>query len=490
MNTQFLGHPKGLFLVSGVELWERFSYYGMLGLLVLFLTANASTGGFYWSTPTALKLMGIYSGFVFAAPAVGGWIANRFWGERKCILYGGVLVVLGHLLLGGPAYFPAIIDWLAGSSVSKALLSDGISYETFFLSESALKLAGFSNENIDSNTSLLLLGYHLKLWSFLIGLCFIVMGTGLIKPAVSSIINHLYSPQSKSRQTGYAIFMASIYLGSFSANFIAGTLGEKVGWHVGFTAAAIGMIIGVVTYVHWQQSCFGEIGSKPLNPKTKDKTQQTKLTPEDINRLALVICMGIFTIVYAVAFYQKGGMLNLYTKEYVDRVIFGFEIPATWFLSISTGIFILFAPFLVNLFASQFPKVNAIKKLALGLMLIGLSYSLLALGDMTRENDSHISAIWILLTYFLFGLGDVLVWPSQISAAAALSPKHLTSFVVGAWYLTIGIGSWFTGYVGALSTSYSHLSVFVGISVVCLLSAGLLYLSHNRLLKLSSSVSI
>jgi POT family proton-dependent oligopeptide transporter len=490
MSTQFIGHPKGVFLVSGVELWERFSYYGMLGLLVLFLTADATTGGFHWSTATALKLMGIYSGFVFASPAIGGWLANRFWGERKCILYGGVLVVFGHLLLGGPAYFPALIDIFAGSSISQALLSGGISYETFFLSESALSLAGFSVESIGSNASLLLLGYHLKLWSFLIGLCLIVMGTGLIKPAVSSIINHLYSPQSKSRQTGYAIFMASIYLGSFSANFIAGTLGEKVGWHAGFTAAAIGMVIGVATYMYWQQSCFGEIGTKPLNPKTKDKTQQIKLTSEDSNRLALVICMGLFTIVYAVAFYQKGGMLNLYTKEYVDRVVFGFEIPATWFLSISTGIFILFAPFLVKLFATQFPKVNAIKKLALGLMLIGLSYSLLALGDMTREDDSHISAIWILLTYCLFGLGDVLVWPSQISAAAALSPKHLTSFVVGAWYLTIGIGSWFTGYVGALSTSYSHLSIFAGISVVCLLSAGLLYLAHNRLVKLSGNVSI
>ncbi|MEP2652403.1 MAG: peptide MFS transporter [Paraglaciecola sp.] len=490
MNNKVWGNPKGVFLVSGVELWERFSYYGMLGLLVLFLTANANTGGLQWSTETALKLMGIYSGFIFAAPAIGGWIANNYWGERKCIFYGGLLVTVGHLLLGGPVYFPYLIDLLSDEPISNLLLSSNISYETLFADkETLIQVSSLSLDQV-TQYSWLVVGYHLKLWSFLIGLGLIVMGTGLIKPAVSSIINHFYAPGSKSRDSGFAFFMSSIYLGAFSANFVAGTLGEKLGWHAGFSAAALGMVVGITAYIIWQKKYLGDIGIEPQNPSKSRNEQPIKLSLEHKKRLALVVLMGVFTVIYAVAFYQKGGMLNLYTLNKVNRVVWGFEIPATWFLSISTGIFIVSAPYLVKLVAHKFPKIDAIYKLALGLICIGIAYSLLALGDVIGGDNEKVSILWIVLTYILFGLGDVLVWPAQISAAAALAPKHLTSFVVGAWYLTIGIGSWLTGYVGALSTEYSHLSLFVGISTACLFSATVLMLCYGSLSKLSGKVSL
>jgi len=489
MNDKIWGHPKGIFLVSGVELWERFSYYGMLGLLVLFLTASSNSGGFQWSTETALKLMGVYTGLVFAAPAVGGWIANRYWGERKCIFYGGVLVTVGHLLLGGPAYFPLIVDYLYGNSISGILLSSGVSYENFFLSSIEL-IEILPPLTSAADYSWLLLTYHLKLWSFLTGLTLIVLGTGLIKPAVSSIINHFYSEDSKSRQSGFAIFMASIYLGSFSANFIAGTLGEKVGWHAGFSVAAVGMIVGMLAYLFLQKKYLGDIGTEPLNPSRSDHSAGVILTKEDKSRLALVILMGLFTVIYAVAFYQKGGMLNLYTKSQVDREVLGFEIPTTWFLSISTGIFILFAPFLVKTLTRVLPSLDAIKKLALGLAFIALAYGILAAGDFHNGTNKQVPASWIVLNYILFGLGDILVWPAQIAAAAALSPKHLTSFVIGAWYLTIGIGSWLTGYVGALSIDHSYFEVFTLISVTCFVAAAVLILFYPVLIRLAGGASL
>jgi len=487
---KIFNQPKGLFLVSGVELWERFSYYGMLGLLVLFLTANASTGGFNWPTETALKLMGFYTGFVFASPALGGWITSRFLGERKSILYGGLLVFVGHLLLGGPVYFPAMIDMLSGQHISPLLDDSALSYNAFFSTEAYLA-DFFRNHPLGTqHLSWLVWGYSLKLWSFLVGLALIIVGTGLIKPAVSSIINHFYPEGGEERQTGFTIFMVSIYIGSFTANFIAGTLGEKIGWHAGFTAAAIGMFIGVAAYLIGQQRYLGDIGQLPQNPYKTQNIEPQALKPEHKKRIALILLMGLFTVVYAVAFYQKGGLLNLYTQEKINRTIFDFEIPATWFLAISTGTFILFAPFITKLISRKFPSLEAIQKLAIGLALIACGYVILFMAESFAGSDTKISTLWMVFTYILFGIGDVFVWPAQIAAAAALAPKHLTSFIVGSWYLTIGLGSWFTGYVGALSIHYSHSTTFFILAAGCLLAALILIAIRRSALKLASGVAL
>ncbi len=484
------GHPKGLFLVSGVELWERFSYYGMLGLLVLFLTSGPETGGFNWPTEMALKLMGIYTGLVFASPAIGGWIANRYLGERKAILLGGLLVLLGHLLLGGPVYLLALIDTLSGTPVTTVLHSKNLNFSSLFASgETISEMLG--PKYASANTlGWLTLAYHLKLWSFLAGLVLIVLGTGLIKPAVSSIINHFYPKGGTDRQTGFTIFMVSIYLGSFSANFIAGTLGEKIGWHAGFTAAAIGMAIGVAAYLLGQEKYLSSIGIAPQN-QGRSKDRPSKLTTEQKRRICLILYMGLFTVVYAIAFYQKGGLLNLYAQQRLDRSLLGFEVPATWFLSISTGTFILFAPLVARLIGTWLPSFGAFQKLAIGLGLLALGYVLMFLGEWTFDpSGGKASALWLVMTYILFGIADIFVWPPQIAAAAALSPKHLTSFIVGAWYLTIGLGSWFTGYVGALSLHFSHLTTFAIIAASCAFVALIMYATRHWALKMASDIKV
>lgn len=490
-DRKLIGHPKGLFLVSGVELWERFSYYGMLGLLVLFLTANAGTGGFNWPETTALKLMGVYTGIAFAAPAAGGWISNRFLGERRCILAGGLLVAAGHLLLGGPAYLPPLIDGLSGENTTALLRTPGLSYADFFRSEASLAAMLTDAGSTVTDASWALLSYHLKLWSFLLGLALILIGTGLIKPTVSSIINHLYAPGDKARQTGFTIFMVSIYIGSLSANFIAGTLGETVGWHAGFTAATVGMLIGVAAYLGGQNAYLGNLGLTPQNPRPATGGTRPALTREHKRRIALILLMGAFTVLYAVAFYQKGGLLNLYAKQNIDRTVLGFQIPATWFLTISTGTFVLLAPLVISRLGRWRPDLDAIGKLAAGLALIACGYLLLSVAEF-RGGDAEggISALWLVLTYVFFGLGDIFVWPAQIAAAAALAPKHLVSLIVGAWYLTIGLGSWFTGYVGALAHTYSHLTVFLGLAITCLAAAALLRLMRKRASRLAHGIAL
>lgn len=497
MNQATLfGHPKGLFLVSGTELWERFSYYGMLGLLVLFLTADSGIGGFAWSSAAALKLLGFYSGLIFAVPAIGGWVTSRWLGERRAILYGGLLVALGHVLLGGPVYLLGIAGAISGLDIGSALNAPGLRFDRLFPDDEFLTSVVAAYPGVSDPGGFLAwlrLGYVLKLWSFLLGLVLIVIGTGLIKPSVSSIVDRLYDKDDSRRQSGFTIFMVSIYVGSFTANFVAGTMGEKIGWHVGFSAAAIGMLIGIAAYVIGQKKYLGNVGMIPQAREFAHlKSTHHALDRKERRRIALLLIMGAHTVLYALAFYQKGGLLNLYAKENVDRVVLGFEIPATWLLTISTGIFIFFAPATIRWLGRRVPNANAIAKLAMGLILIGSAYLLLAAAETLRlaAAGGESPVVWLAMTYVLFGVADILVWPAQISAAAALAPRQFVSFSVGAWYLTIGIGATLTGYVGALSSGFGHLAVFVGLAAVCSLAGVLLIVFRPALQRLAHGATL
>lgn len=326
------------------------------------------------------------------------------------------------------------------------------------------------------------LAYYLKLWSFLLGLGLIVTGTGLIKPTVSSIINGLYGREDARRPEAFTLFMVFIYLGSFSANFIAGTLGEKLGWHYGFMAAALGMILGVGVYILKQEKYLGDVG---IQPSGKAVAGAGPLSVEEKKRIRLLLIMGAFTILYAVSFYQKGGLLNLYTRENIDMYFWGFEVPVTWLLAISTGVFVIAAPLFSRFWRYLFLQgmnVTGLHKLALGLFIMAIAYLFLIAADLTRDlaGDGKSHVMWIVATYIFFGIGDVMIWPPQIAAAASLSPARYTSFAVGAWYLTIGIGSWLTGYVGALSYSIGSTILFASISLVCAVCAGLVLLGYRR----------
>lgn len=468
----------------------------MLGLLVLFLTANADDNGFAWSRESSMKFLGFYSGLIFAAPALGGWVASRWIGERRAILAGGLLVACGHLLLGGPVYFLQLTQYLSGIDIPGALTGSGIRFNSLLPSDSQVLGILDAVNDIDAtaeNVMWIRASYILKLWSFLGGLGLIVIGTGLIKPSVSSIINHFYPPGDAQRQSGFTIFMVFIYIGSFTANLIAGTLGEKVGWHVGFSAAAIGMIIGVLVYYLGQDKHLGDIGRQPQARVAENHVaSKVPLDPNQLKRILLLFVMGAFTVIYAVAFYQKGGLLNLYARQYVTRDVAGFEIPATWLLMISTGVFMFFGTTAIRYLTRRAPSLDTVGKLALGLFAIAIGYGILSFAEYIRVNTivGEVSILWMILAYIFFGIGDILVWPAQIAAAAALAPKHLVSFFVGSWYITIGIGSWLTGYVGALADVYDHSTVFILIGTTTILCGMLLLACRRRLAKLACGVSV
>ncbi len=483
--------PRGLYLVAITEFWERFSYWGMLGLLVLFLTAPTATGGFGWSSEDALALYALYTGAVFSAPAVGGYLASRYFGERRCILWGGVCVAAGHFLLAGPALYPWLAGQLAGQPIGEWLHGCGITLGKIWPDaaiSSALRSGRCAPQGSGAS---LAAAYAMQAWSFVLGLVLIVVGTGFIKSTVSSIVGKLYEAGDRRRDEGYGIFMAFIYLGALLSNFVAGTLGEKVGWHYGFAAAGLGMAGGLAWYVARHKKVLGDIGLAPDRQQVvATRGAEIRATPVERARILVAVLMSLFVIVYAVTFYQKGGMLNLETRTHVDRHVLGFEVPATWLLSVSTLVFILLtlpAARLWRSLAARGREPDVVLKLAGGLLALACGYGVLMLGlaEKAASPAQEFSLWWIVAMYAAFAIGDLLVWPTQIAAVSRLAPARHAAFAVGSWYLTIGIGSWLTGIFGSLASRIGIGPVALSLIAITVGSALILWMLRPKLLRLA-----
>jgi POT family proton-dependent oligopeptide transporter len=475
----WFGYPKGVFLLSFTELWERFSYYGMLALLVLFLTASVERHGFGWERTSALHLYGFYTGLIFCAPLAGGWIANSYWGERRCILLGGVLLVLGHASLGGPALIPWLAERASGVDVRGVWEHAGVSLGSLFpgvATERALRDASVAAGLAPTTT---LFVYRAVAIAFLGGLLLIALGTALLKPAISSIVGRFFADGDARREAAFSLFFVGIYLGGLAATFVVGFLGERVAWHWGFTAAGVGMSLGLTAYLCKQSAYLADIGRAPVRA---GHGARRAFTPTERDRIKLIVLQGLFTVAYAAAFYQKGGLLTLFASEHLDRTVDGWQIPATWFLTVSTVTFVLVTPFTGRLWtalAKRDRNPSAPVKLAWGLLAIGLGYVVIA--TVTARTLDGAFWGWLVVTYVCFGIGDALVWPIQIATVSRLAPAELSAVFVGGWYLTIGLGSWLTGYIGAFGYRWGMHEVFVLLAAGTLLLGATLWLASPRL---------
>lgn len=445
------GYPRGVFLLSFTELWERFSYYGILALLVLFLSTAVELGGFGWERSEALQLYGWYTGLIFSAPVLGGWIANQYWGERRCVLLGGVLLVAGHACLSGPALLPWLARHLLDSTVPRGVLRS----------------------------------------SFYLGLLLVVLGTALLKPAVSSLVGRLFAADDPRRESAFAVFFVGIYIGSLAASLCVGYLGERIGWHVGFGAAGLGMALGLVVYICKQAECLGDIGTSPVGRATS--SGGGVLTPADWDRIRVLVSQGAFTVVYAAAFYQKGGLLTLFARERLDRWWGGWEIPVTWFLMVSTATFIFAVPVLARVWQRREASGRnpaAATKLAWGLMLLGCGYIVIYAATAAAEaSGNQTAAVWLIVTYVCFGIADALVWPTQIALVTRLAPERLSAALVGGWYITIGLGSWLTGYIGTLGYTWGMTQLFATLAFATIALGSVLWSLTPRLRRLGHGVA-
>ncbi|MBL8271629.1 peptide MFS transporter [Steroidobacter sp.] len=482
-----VGYPRGVFLVAFVELWERFSYWGLLALLTLYLNASLAAGGFGWDAASAIKLYGLYGGLAFAGPVLGGWIAASFWGERRCILVGGVLVICGHACLAGTGIIPWLAQQLTGTDYHSLWVAAGVPLGSLFPDVQELQPILLAAASTGSDAAIAAAVYGGIAWSFALGLLLIIAGTALLKPAISSIVGRFFAPDDRRRDDAFAMFFVAIYVGCTAGILVAGFLGERVSWHWGFGAAGIGMAVGLATYLCKQHELLGTLGYQVERAGIRKALRA--LDSQQRDRMKVLLCQGLFTVIYAAAFYQVGGSLLMFSQQQVDRSIGDWEIPVSWMPVLPTVAFIVVTPISVRLWralARRRRDPDATVKLAWGLLIIGLAYILLGAVAPSVSDPEHtrISWWWMLAAFVLFGTADMLVWPNQISLASRLAPASLSALLVGGWYITIGIGTAMTGYIGVFAQPWGAKRFFLTLGFTVLAIGGLAWLMSPRLQRL------
>jgi POT family proton-dependent oligopeptide transporter len=449
MNTtpspgDLLGHPKGLFLLFGTEMWERFSYYGMRAFLVFYLTAKTMDGGMGWTTSEAISLYGTFTMLVYITPLLGGWLADNVLGQRRSIIIGGLLMAAGQFTLGTPHEFVVGME------------------ETFMY----------------------------------IGLGLLIAGNGLFKPNISTMVGDLYKDGDHRRDGAYTIFYMGINLGAAFAPLIVGTIAETYAWQYGFVAAGIGMIISVIMQLTLGDKYLGNIGVVPAAKRpgaimTNADGTPVALTKEEFDRIKVIFIMGVFTIVFWAGFEQAGGLMNLYAKDFTDRDVMGFEVPATWFQSVNAIFIVIFAPIIASIWIKMGDnEPNSPIKFALGLVLLAVGFVFMIGAAMQQGGDVTVktSMIWLILAYLFHTLGELCLSPIGLSMVTKLAPLRLASLMMGIWFGFTALANKVAGFVGQFigegeEQVNNAMSIFAGIAITAVISAIIMYFISGTLVR-------
>lgn len=438
----FFGHPRGLATLFLTELWERFSYYGIRALLILFMTAPAAGGGLGFDVPRASAIYGLFTAMVYMLSLPGGWVADRLLGLRKAVLYGGVLIALGNFVLVAP-----------------------------------------------------------QLSSFYLGLALIALGTGLLKPNVSTIVGQLYEPGDGRRDAGFSIFYMGINLGAFISPLACGYLGQRVNWRLGFLLAGIGMTLGLLQFV----AGFKHLGTAGVAPAAADPKAGSRLgiglgmvaaalgvawsagltvqalsnalgllllvtalvfffwllvlgrwTPAERKRLFVVGVLFLASALFFSLFEQAGSTLNLFAQRNTRTSVLGWSFPASWFQSVNALLIISLAP----VFAWIWVKLgkrdpSSPAKFVLGLGGAGLGYVVLAVAA-ADAGAGQVSPMWLVVVYLCHTVGELCLSPVGLSAMTKLAPARIGGMLMGVWFLSISAGN----YLGArMASLYETLSL-------------------------------
>lgn len=443
-----MGHPKGLFLLFGTELWERFSYYAMRAILVLYLVDRVQAEGGHglgFTEPDALRLYGWFTGLVYITPLIGGWLADNFLGQRKAILIGGALMAAGQFLLGTPH------AWVPG----------------------------------------------MELTVFYAGIAALVAGNGLFKPNISTMVGDLYEAGDHRRDGAFTIFYMGINIGAALSGLVVGTVVAMWGgnWQAGFICAGIGMVLSLLIQALWAQKLLGEIGKEPAaardrreNPHADGK--RPPLTPVERDRLKVILVMGLFTIIFWAGFEQAGGLMNIYTHDFTDRVIGSFEVPTTWFQSLNPVFIVVFAPVLAALWVRLGPREpTSPVKFGFGLALLGIGFLFMVGAAMQQGGDPTVktSMMWLVAAYFFHTMGELCLSPIGLSMVTKLAPLRLASLLMGAWFGFTALANYLAGFIGSFigqdqSTQVANaMSIFGGLAVAAIGSGVVLWFLADRL---------
>jgi POT family proton-dependent oligopeptide transporter len=430
----FFGHPRGLSTLFFTELWERFSYYGMKAILAYYLYYSVSQGGLGVDKGAALSLVAIYGSSVYMSGVAGGWLADRVFGSQRAVLYGGVLIMLGHIALALP-----------------------------------IGLAGVY-----------------------LGLVLIVLGTGLLKPNVSNIVGGLYEEHDPRRDAGFSIFYMGVNVGGFVAPLVCGFLGQEINWHLGFGAAAVGMAFGLVQYQAGRKH-LGEASDRPANPLPEaDRARvlgrigavsvgvvavlavliavgvlsgegvvnllsvvsvvlpvvyftvmlrSPKTMPVERTRLVAYIPLFVAAVIFWMLFEQTATVIAAFADTSVRNSVFGIEFPPSFFQSINPVLIIVFAPLFALLWMRLGTRQPATpRKFSGGLLFVGLSFLVAMAASQSGGPDDKVSPLWLVLVFFVMTCGELLLSPVGLSVTTKLAPRAFAAQTMGLFFLSSAAG--------------------------------------------------
>lgn len=409
-DRTLFGHPAGLYVLFFTELWERFSYYGMRALFTLFLVARTTDAnpGFGWSHADALALYGWYTMLVYVASIPGGWIADRWLGQKRTVAIGGALLCVGHAVL-------------ALNSVT-----------TFYL-----------------------------------GCLFIICGVGCLKPNISTMVGALYTARDERRDLGFYIFYMGINIGGFLAPILCGYVGETISWHYGFGLAAIGMFIGQAVYL-WGQRYLDGIGERPTRTQSLSHPREP-LTDIERDRIKVLVISFALIILFWGAFEQAGGLMNLYAFEKTDRTLGPVEIPASLFQSINS-FFIITLATAVGAFWYRRKlagkEASSLFKMATGLIIMALGFAFMSAAAVEYRMRGISSMHWLILAYLFHTVGELCASPVSLSYITKLAPSRYVSIIMGLNMAAMGIGNKLAGMLGEQAQQYGDLFIFTLIAVI------------------------
>jgi len=483
-GDEVFGHPRGLMTLFFTELWERFGYYGMRALLILYMT-DAARGGLGMNTEISGAIYGLFTFGVYALALPGGWVADRVLGQRRTVFVGGVIIAAGYYCLGLPLVLP-------GS----------------------------------------------ELWSFYLGLVLVVLGTGLLKPNVSAIVGGLYANDAPARRdAGFSIFYMGINIGAFLGPIICGWFAERIDWHLGFSLAGVGMTFGLIQYARGQHYLrgAGELAAESAEP-VRVAAAQRQLGIGLVTALVVIAggiglsaagaisltilgfaqATGLIVVVVAVIYFgiviafgchdaversrvfvifllflgaamfwsgfeQAGSSMNIYARDLTDRMLFGWEVPTSWLQSVNPVFIILLAPVVGLLWVRLGERNPSIPlKFGMGLVLLGVGFLVLAWGALyVPENAAASPAVgvgmtWLTVTYFFHTVGELALSPVGLSSVTKLSPNRLVGQMMGTWFMGAALGNLVAGLIASRIESLPPQQLFTVVASI-VVGAGLLF---------------
>lgn len=431
-----LGHPKGLFILFLTEMWERFSFYGMKAILVLFMVSNIN-GGLGWTKTEALELYGWYNMLVYVMSVPGGIIADKFLGQKKSVMLGGFTLCAGHLLMAYPA-----------------------------------------------------------LWAFYVALGLIIAGVGLLKPNVSTMVGGLYDEKDPKRDEGFTYFYMGINLGSLIATMIVGYVGTKYGWHYGFSLAGFGMLIGQMTFLYGQKY-LTNVGNLVTKDDVAKQVRKEPLTKVEKDRLLVVGISFFIVLIFWMAFEQAGGFMTLYTEEYTDTNLLGlFNVPAAIVQGFNPLFVLLFGPVVGAYWLkrySQGKKSSAIFKMSVGTIIMGLGFLFMVGSSLEKQVDGtniihKASLYWLAAAYLFHTIGELCLSPVALSFITKLTPSHLVARVMGLYFAVTGLSGYLAAKIGQQAEKFGDLAVFAGLAGFSVVVGLIFIVFESKLASLSHGI--